>query len=213
MAVCGRALSQHRCVRETAGVSEPHSHSHEHRPLADASVRTGRPNDAPAIGAVQAMVFRTAYADVVPTSVLEQFDPDQFALTWRDAIANPPSSAYRVLAACAGEQIVGFAAVGPTDDTDAAVPERSGEVLVLAVHPDARRSGHGSRLLNASADTLKAGNHGAMVAWVLASDEATRTFCSVSGLEPDGSWRERVVGPDGEVAREVRLVADLGSPE
>lgn len=194
-------------------MSEPHSHSHEHRPLADASVRTSRPNDAPAIGMVQAIVFRTAYVDVVPDSVLEEFDPDQFALVWRDAMANPPSPVHRVLVACAGEQIVGFAAVGPTADTDKAVPERSGEILVLAVHPDAHRAGHGSRLLNASADTLRGGHHGGMVAWVLASDEAARTFFTVSGLEPDGAWRDRVVGPDGELAREIRLVAHLGPPE
>ncbi len=200
-------------MRETAGVSEPHSHSHEHRPRADASVRTSRPNDAPAIGMVQATVFRTAYADVVPASVLEEFDPDQFALAWRDAMANPPTPVHRVLVACAGEQIVGFAAVGPTADTDEAVPEHSGEVLVLAVHPDAHRAGHGSRLLNASADTLRAGHHGGMVAWVLASDEAARTFFTVSGLEPDGAWRDRVVGPGGQLAREVRLVARLGPPE
>ncbi len=177
--------------------------------MADASVRTGRPNDAPAIGAVQAMVFRSAYADVVPDSVRMQFDPDQFASAWRGAMANPPSAAHRVMVACAGEQVVGFAALGPTADTDEGVPDRCGEVLVLAIHADARRSGHGSRLLNASGDTLRANDCAAVLTWVLAADEETRAFCTVSGLTPDGAWRERVVGPDGETAREVRLVASL----
>ncbi|MGB6022516.1 MAG: hypothetical protein WBG89_09345, partial [Ornithinimicrobium sp.] len=92
---------------ETAGVSPSHDHPHDHHhaaeesatpgPLADASVRTGRPNDAPAIGAVQAMVFRSVYAGVVPKSVLDQFDPDRFAAAWRGSIAQPPTPAHRVM--------------------------------------------------------------------------------------------------------------------
>ncbi len=200
-------------------MSPSHDHAHPHPqadvqghspgPLADASVRTGRPNDAPAIGVVQALVFRSVYAGVVPESVRAQFDPDQFASAWRQSIAAPPTPAHRVMVACAGEQVVGFAALGPTTDTDEAVPERCGEIMVLAIHADARRSGHGSRLLNASGDTLRANDCAAVLTWVLAADEDTRAFCSVSGLEPDGAWRERVVGPDGETAREVRLVASL----
>ncbi|MGB3828815.1 MAG: GNAT family N-acetyltransferase [Ornithinimicrobium sp.] len=201
-------------------MSEPHGHTHDHdnhddhahhdhRPLADASVRTGRANDAPAIGAVQATVFRSVYAQVVPDSVRGQFDPDQFASVWRRSMTNPPSAAHRVMVACAGEQVVGFAALGPTSDTDEAVPDRCGEIMVLAIHADARRSGHGSRLLNACGDTLRANDCAAVLTWVLAQDEETRAFCSVSGLTPDGAWRERVVGPHGETAREVRLVASL----
>jgi hypothetical protein len=47
---------------------------------------------------------------------------------------------------------------------------------------------------------------------VLASDEATRAFLLDAGLDPDGAFRARVVSPDGETAREVRLVADI-TPE
>ena len=32
------------------------------------------------------------------------------------------------------------------------------------------------------------------------------------GLGPDGAFRDRVVSPDGDTAREVRLVADLDVP-
>ena len=43
---------------------------------------------------------------------------------------------------------------------------------------------------------------------MLASDEGTRAFLVQAGLAPDGAWRDRVVSPDGDTAREVRLVAD-----
>jgi len=173
-------------------------------------VRTARHTDAPAVGLVQNAVFRATYAEVLPDEAIAQFAPGAFAAAWRDALAGPPSPLHRVLVACAGEQVVGFAALGPTSDTDPTLPEHTGEIYVMGIHPDARRSGHGSRLLNASADTLRAGNHHALVAWTLADDAGTRDFCATGGLEPDGAWRDRVVDAEGRVAREVRLLAHLG---
>jgi GNAT superfamily N-acetyltransferase len=114
---------------------------------------------------------------------------------------------------CAGEQVVGFAAVGPGADADAT--EASGEVLALGVHPDARRSGHGSRLLNAAVDTLSGKGFDAVSTWILVTDEATRAFLMASGLSPDSAFRDRVIDVDGTVVREVRLTAnisDAGKP-
>lgn len=180
-------------------------------PLADASVRTGRPNDAPAIGAVQAETFAAEYREILPVEAIEQFHPDAFARVWRDSLAAPPSTAHRLMVACAGDQVVGFVAMGPTDDTDSAAPERAGEIFVLCVHSAARRAGHGSRLLNAAADTLTAGGFTAMTCWILADNPAAQAFGAAAGLTPDGAWRDRVVAPDGATVREVRLVAHLGT--
>jgi GNAT superfamily N-acetyltransferase len=97
--------------------------------------------------------------------------------------------------------------VGPSVDPDAT--EKSGEVLALGVHPDARRSGHGSRLLNAAVDTLRGKGFDSLSVWLLAGDEHTRAFLTTAGLSPDGAYRDRVIDPDGALAREVRLTADL----
>jgi ribosomal protein S18 acetylase RimI-like enzyme len=139
--------------------------------------------------------------------VVAQFDGPSFARAWRDALVSPPSPRHVLLVGCAGEQVVGFAAVGPSDDPDAT--ETSGEVLGLGVHPDARRSGHGSRLLNAAVDTLRGKGFDTLSIWILASDEATRAFLTTAGLSPDSAYRDRVIDADGKVAREVRLTADL----
>jgi ribosomal protein S18 acetylase RimI-like enzyme len=186
-----------------------HHPPHSPGPTADASVRTARPTDAPAMGLVQATVFRDTYAEVLAQEALEQFEGPRFATVWRRSLEHPPTPAHRALVACAGDQVVGLAALGPAQDQDAALPVRAGELLVLAVHPDARRQGHGSRLLNASADTLRAHDHAAVLAWVPAGAEATRAFLATGGLQPDGAWRERVTGPGGQTLREVRVVADL----
>ena len=81
------------------------------------------------------------------------------------------------------------------------------------VHPEARHQGHGSRLLNAAVDTLRAGDAAEELAtvatWVPAGAEGTRAFLQVAGFAPDGAWRERVVDDEGGTVREVRLVATL----
>lgn len=190
-----------------------HDHTHSHGsgsapgPLADASVRTARESDAPAVGLVQSVVWREAYADVVPSDALAAFEPAAFAGAWRRSLAAPPAGVYRLLVACAGDQVVGFAALGPSQDPDA--DKETGELTALGVHPQARHAGHGSRLLNAAVDTLRGAGARTMHAWLLASDEATRAFLLAAGLSPDGAFRDRVVSADGGTAREVRLVAGL----
>jgi ribosomal protein S18 acetylase RimI-like enzyme len=184
-----------------------HTHSPASGPVADASARIARPNDAAAVGLVQAAVWRAAYSKVLPQEVVDQFDPKSFAHVWRDSLNAPPSTRHVLLVSCAGEQVVGFSAVGPSADPDAT--GTSGEVLTLGVHPDARRNGHGSRLLNASVDTLRGKGFDSMSVWILARDEDTRAFLAAAGLSPDSAYRDRVIDVDGSIVREVRLTADL----
>lgn len=186
------------------GHGHNHGHAHDAGPVADASVRVARVSDAPAVGLVQAVVWREAYAGVLPDEVLEQFDPRPFTNAWRASLGDAPSPDHRLLVACAGEQVVGFAAVGPSPDPDGF---EAAELLVLGVHPDARRQGHGSRLLNAAVDTARGRGAGMLTAWVLADADETRGFLTSAGLEADGAHRERVVSEDGRTAREVRLSA------
>jgi ribosomal protein S18 acetylase RimI-like enzyme len=190
-----------------ASVAHDHSHSGATGPVADASARIARPNDASAVGLVQAAVWRAVYGPVLSQEVIDQFDPARFARVWRDSLKTPPSPRHVLLVGCAGEQVVGFAAVGPSIDPDA--NQNSGEVLALGVHPDARRSGHGSRLLNAAVDTLRGKGFTSMSIWLLARDQDTRSFLTTAGLSPDGAYRDRVIDVDGTLAREVRLTADL----
>lgn len=187
---------------------QDHPHTHGPGPLADASVRRARVNDAPAVGLVQAIVFREMYAGRVPDVVVSLFEPDAFARGWRESLTAPPEGVHRLLVACAGDQVVGLAAIGPAQDPDAGTA--TGEVTVLAVHPDARRQGHGSRLLNAGADLLAEAGAESVTLWLPTDDEAGRAFLTTSGFAPDGAFRDRVVSPDGDTLREVRLTAELG---
>ncbi|CCH76434.1 conserved hypothetical protein [Nostocoides japonicum T1-X7] len=195
----------------------PHSASHGHgvphghgAPHADASVRGAVPADSAAVGEVQAAVWQVAYDGVVPVTVLDAFRPEAFAASWRASLETPPAGAFALLVARAGDQVVGFASVGPTQDPDA--DDETGELLALAVHPGARRAGHGSRLVNAAVAHLMDAGARRVHAWLLARDEDTRAFLVGAGFAPDGAFRDRVVGPNGETAREVRVVTDVSDP-
>ena len=133
------------------------------------------------------------------------FDPQSFASAWRDSLRTPPEGVHRLLVACAGEQVVGFVAIGPSQDPDAG--QTTGEVTALGVHPQHRHQGHGSRLLNAAVDILRDAGAQHVAAWCLVRHEGVRAFLTGSGLQPDGAFRDRVVSPDGDTAREVRLTA------
>lgn len=174
---------------------------------ADASVRPARPNDLAAVGQAQAAVWRAAYGSVLSPEVLEHLDGPAFARVWRDSLASPPSERHLLLVALAGAQVVGLAAVGPSADPDAGGD--TGEVLVLGVHPDARRSGHGSRLLNAATVALREMEMTHVSTWVMSGDDDVRGFLAGAGLRPDGAWRDRVVDADQRTVRELRLTAAI----
>ena len=192
-------------------MSHPHDHAPDvasERPVADASVRVATPWDVDPVGAVQAALWREAYASLLPAEALAAATPEEFARVWRESLATPPSGAHRLLVACAGEEVVGFAAVGPSADPDAT--DVDGELLVGGVSPDARRAGHGSRLLNATVDTAGLTGFARVRTWLLAADDETRGFLEAAGFAPDGARRERVTGPaEGDVAAEIRLTVDV----
>ena len=117
--------------------SHDHDHDHDHDrdrgpaqgPLADASVRRAGVNDAPAVGYVQAEVWRAAYEGKVPAEVTSAFTPTAFGNAWRDSLATPPPGAHALFVALAGGQVVGFVAVGPSQDPDS--DATTGEVTAL----------------------------------------------------------------------------------
>ena len=194
------------------GHPDDHSHAHPHAdqgqplPLADASVRRATHTDSPAVGIVQEAVWRETYAPRVPEDIAAQFRAADFASVWRRSLNDPPPGIWTLLVACAGAQVVGYAAIGPSQDLDG--EPSTGSLLEIGVHPEGRRSGHGSRLLNAAADLLREAGASELTAWLPAEAEATRAFFDRSGLHPDGAYRDREI-VEGVTLREIRVAAAL----
>ncbi len=174
-------------------------------PTADVSVRVAWSADAPEIAAMQVAAWREGYADLLPADVLAALDAEDFAAVWTAALAKPQDARNRVLVALERATVRGFAVTGPCTDPDAdAVAD--GEVRELVVAPSARRRGHGSRLLQAGADTLRQDRFTRAVVWLSAGDDVTRTFLIEAGWGPDQAHRELDLHGDGSVrVKQVRL--------
>ncbi len=178
-------------------------------PTADVSVRVAWSADAEGIASVQVRAWQLAYADVLPAAVLETFDTGDFAAAWALALATPKDARNRVLVALERVSIRGFAVTGPSSDPDVD-PLAAGEIAELAVDPAATRRGHGSRLLQAGADTLRSDRFQQATMWVNSTDDRCRSFVTAAGWAPDGAARELDLHGDGSVrVKQVRLHTDL----
>ena len=85
------------------------------REHADVSVRPATTDDEAAITRVQLRAWRASHTDVLGAETLENLDVAAVRDQWAAAINAPPSPAYRVLVACDGPRVVGFAASAPVD--------------------------------------------------------------------------------------------------
>ena len=187
--------------------------SHQHPgqgPTADVSVRVGWADDAAGIAAVQVRSWRQEYADLLPPDVLETIDADQFAAAWATSLTHSKDARNRVLVALERNTVRGFAVTGPASDPDLD-PVAVGEVAELTVDPEQTRHGHGSRLVQACVDTLRADRFGTAVLWLTSADDVRRSFLTGAGWAPDGAHRELDLHGDGAVrVKQVRLHTDLG---
>ena len=178
----------------------------EPTPIAD-SVRTAWPSEAARIAELQRRVW-VELPNELGAILLASVSAEEMTAAWHAAVTRPPTASYRVLVAVDQERLVGLATTLPCADSDAE-PGRDGEIDEFLVDPPARHRGHGSRLLNACADTLRADGFDRAVWWVNTTDDELRRFLTSAGWGPDGASRE-IGSEDGSVRlRQVRLQTSL----
>jgi GNAT superfamily N-acetyltransferase len=175
---------------------------------ADVSVRPAVAGDETVITTVQVAAWRVAHAGVLGAGVLDLLDERAMTASWRVAITAPPGPGYRVLVACDGPRVVGVAAGAPVT-ADQAEEAPGGLLISLEVRPADQRAGHGSRLLAAVVDQLRADGADQLATWVLVGDEAREQFYREAGLGPDGAVRRlsTAPAPDGREVTEARWSA------
>jgi ribosomal protein S18 acetylase RimI-like enzyme len=178
-------------------------------PAADVSARVAWADDATAIASVQVRAWRTSYVDLLPDEVLAALDVEEIADVWRTALSRPADARQRVLVALERNLVTGFVVTSPAADPDCD-PLATGEMADLTVDPHKRGVGHGSRLLQAAADTLTADRFTRSVTWVPAGDDELRAFLAAAGWGPDGAHRTLdLVGDGSTTVKQVRLHTSL----
>ena len=156
-------------------------------PTADVSARPAVMGDEHAFADIQLAAWRLTVGD----EVVDGLDRDEIRDTWGAAIESPPTRQHRVFAACDGPHVVGFAAL-----TDV------GDIIALEVAPEHRRGGHGSRLLSACVDTLRARSGEQVRTWALEGDDAREAFLRQAGFAEGGVVRT-LEGPGGNIKEKL----------
>jgi len=173
-------------------------------PTSDVSVRVAWTDDAPAIADLQLRAWRDRYAGLVPAEAFPT-DVEAAAAAWRASMSKPGDARNRVLVALERNRVVGFAMTGPAGDPDCD-PVADAELQEFTVDPAERGLGHGSRLLQAAVDTMRADRFARSVLWAISTDDALRAFLTGAGWAADGAHRELALESDGGTRlREVRL--------
>jgi GNAT superfamily N-acetyltransferase len=177
-------------------------------PTADVSVRVAWSDDAPAVAALQARAWQASYAGLLPPEALA-LDVDATAEAWAAAMRSPGDARNRVLVALERNRVVGYAVVSPAGDPDCD-PVADAELQDFVVDPDERGAGHGSRLLQAVADTMRADRFTRAVTWTVADADELRRFLLDAGWAADGAHRELDLDGSGSTTvKQVRLHTSL----
>jgi GNAT superfamily N-acetyltransferase len=180
-------------------------------PGADVSVRIAWADDAPAIARVQLRAWPELYAGLVPAEAIPSGPEaeEAAAAAWAESLHQPGDARNRVLVALERNRVVGFTITGPATDPDRD-PVADAELRELTVDPDERGRGHGSRLLQAAADTMASDRFGHAVTWVVSGDDALLAFLTGAGWAADGAHRELDLDGTGTTrVKQVRLHTQL----
>ena len=178
-------------------------------PVAD-SVRLALPGEASAIAELQRRSWAAQLPEAQSGPLLAEVSTQEMTAAWETAIRRPPRAQFRVLVALEERRVVGFAALVPSGDPDARAGA-DGMVDEFVVDPPAQRRGHGSRLLHACVDTLRADGFERATWWVSSRDDVLRRFLTDAGWAADGGLRE--IGSDDASIRvkQVRMHTDISS--
>ncbi len=173
-------------------------------PSADVSCRVAWGDDATAVAQVQLAARRADLIGLLPAELVD-VDLDVAADAWRTLLVRPPDARLRVLVALERNRVTGFAITSPALDPDCD-PVADAELMELTVDPDVRGQGHGSRLLQAGADTMVADGFRRAVLWAGAGDDDVRRFLTAAGWAADGAHRELDLdGTGATTVKQVRL--------
>lgn len=157
---------------------------------------------------MQLRTWQQRYDDELAALLAERgIGPDALTESWRASLSRPPEARHRALVALTHDVVVGFALTVPASDPDAD-PAVDGEIVEFTIDPDKTRAGHGSRLLQACADTLEADRFTRAVCWVSTTDDALRAFLTSAGWAPDGASRE-LADESGRTIKQLRLHTSL----
>jgi ribosomal protein S18 acetylase RimI-like enzyme len=167
-------------------------------------IRRASRSDAPAIARVHVETWQSAYAGLLPDSMLAGMSDVRQAAWWQRLLSDPGEARGVFVADDEDMGVVGFGSCGPVRDKPEGLDPsaggraiRVGEVYTLYVEPDFQNMGLGRRLLDALFRQLRADGCDTAVLWMLAANP-TRFFYEGLGGERVGERVDTMAGVDVE---------------
>ena len=197
------------------------------------TVRTGTPDDAPAIASIRVAGWRTAYAGLIEPAVLDALDPVAEAARRRDEWSQRPVPIVAVVGGTVvggtvvggtvvggtvvGGTVVGFAVTCPyrtatEQPTHWPHDPDAGEIAALYVDPAARSRGVGRALMARALADLRSVGHPVARLWVLTGNARARRFYEAAGFvdeSPLGVTHDFLARGATRATPEVRYSRDL----
>lgn len=161
-------------------------------------IRPALTGEEPAVARVHVRSWQAGYRGLFPDEFLDTLSSEERAARYRFGGSAP--DAPLTLVALAGEELVGFATVGPSRDED--LPG-AGEIHAMYVDPAHWGGGVGRRLLERARAELVSRGHDEGVLWVLEGNGRGERFYAADGWRADGASREE--DPWGILATVHRL--------
>ena len=161
---------------------------------ADTVVRPVRDVDAEALGRVHAACWHETYDHLISKAALENVSPKRLAELWTHWAAQGPE--FKMFAALADGEIVGFVGSGPARDRDA---PRARELYFIYLLEQYHGTGIGKLLFDAAVDEGEP-----LYLWVAEDNPRAHRFYLRNGFALDGATHTEPFL--GERLTEVRFV-------
>jgi ribosomal protein S18 acetylase RimI-like enzyme len=152
----------------------------------DVAVRPAVEQDARRLAEVQIAAWRAAYRGVMGDEFLDGLDPERLSAGWRRGIAGQQQGTVR-LVAHVGEDLAGFAVLGPPDGQ---AGPGTGQLYALNVHPDWWARGVGSAVFAVAEQQLLGLGYARAFLWVAKDNTRAIRFYTGRGWLPDGGTLE-----------------------
>lgn len=151
-------------------------------------IRPARPADAESIATVYVDAWRSAYAGLIPNTVLVRMSHGAQARDWRQQLSRRPLTDSILVADLTGHGIIAFGSCGPARHS---ILTHAGEIFTLYVQPEHQDRGIGRALLLELFDSLIDRGLNSAVVWVLAQNPA-RFFYEAMGGRRVAEKKERL---------------------
>jgi GNAT superfamily N-acetyltransferase len=149
------------------------------------TLRVAALQDVPAIVALQARSWRSAYRGLVDDDFLEAIPMQKWMDSWRAHFFGARGDT-RCFVAESDDRVVGFAGAGGADPAER-LGEGVAELHTIYIDAAYYGQGVGRRLMQAALDYLRAEGFREAVLWVLEGNRRARDFYEAGGWEPDGA--------------------------